>query len=257
MAVSVGLEGRVALITGGAGGLGLASALKLREAGAKLVISDLAGAFLEQTAKTHSLKAIPADIQHHEACHELVQQTLEAFGRLDILVICSGVMQTKPLLELSEAEWQHVSDINLKGSFLLVQAAAKAMHQSGGGSMVLLSSVAGRSGRPNAPHYAASKSGMLTLTKSAALALGPKIRVNAVCPGVFFTRMWEGILADRDREFGPGAGKAYLDEVVAKYPLGRIGELEELANVVLFLASDMASFITGQALNVDGGLEMD
>lgn len=255
MAVSVSLEGRVALITGGAGGLGLASALKLREAGAQVVISDLAGDLLEQTATTHSLKAFPADVQHQENCGQLVHQTVETLGRLDILVICSGVMQTKPLLELSEAEWQRMTDINLKGSFLLVQAAAKAMTE--GGSMVLLSSVAGRSGRPNAPHYAASKSGMLSLTKSAALALGPKLRVNAVCPGVFFTRMWEGILADRDREFGPGAGKVYLEEVVSKYPLKRIGELEELANAVLFLASDMASFVTGQALNVDGGLEMD
>lgn len=252
--IGISLVGKVALVTGAAGGLGLASALKLREAGATVVISDLGGERLEQTSEQHALQAIPADLQHQTACAALVDRVLEQQKRLDIVVACAGVMQTKPLLEISEAEWQRVLDINLKGTFLLVQTAAKAMQH---GSMVLLSSVAGRSGRPNAPHYAASKSGLLSLTKSAAMALAPKIRVNAICPGVFFTPMWEGILADRDREFGVGAGKAYLEEVVAKYPLGRVGELEELSNAVLFLVSDMASFITGQALNVDGGLEMD
>jgi NAD(P)-dependent dehydrogenase (short-subunit alcohol dehydrogenase family) len=126
-----------------------------------------------------------------------------------------------------------------------------------GGSIVTLASVAARSGRPDAAHYAASKSALLSLTKSAAMAYAPTVRVNAVCPGIFLTPMWEAILADREAEFGAGAGQAYLDEVLSRVPLKRVGVAVELANVVVFLLSDLSAYITGQAVNVDGGLEMD
>ena len=117
--------------------------------------------------------------------------------------------------------------------------------------------MAGRSGRANAPAYAASKAGLLSLTKSAALAYGPSVRVNAVCPGIVMTEMWRGIIRDRDHEFGPGAGQQYLDELSARMPLARPGEPQEIAQAVAFLASDLSTYITGQAVNVDGGLEMD
>jgi NAD(P)-dependent dehydrogenase (short-subunit alcohol dehydrogenase family) len=165
-------------------------------------------------------------------------------------------MQTKPMGELTAEDWRRIVDVNLTGVFHVTQAAANHMAAEGG-SIVTLASVAARSGRPNAAHYAATKSALLSLTKSAAMAYAPHVRVNAVCPGVFLTPMWESILADRDTEFGPGAGQAYLKQVLTNVPLGRAGALAELANVVAFLISDLSSYVTGQAVNVDGGLEMD
>lgn len=131
------------------------------------------------------------------------------------------------------------------------------MQAQAGGSVVTLASVAARSGRPDAAHYAASKSALLSLNKSAAMAYAPQVRFNTVCPGIFLTPMWETILADRETEFGPGAGQAYLEQVLSKVPLSRVGAMFELSNVVAFLLSDLASYVTGQAVNVDGGLEMD
>jgi NAD(P)-dependent dehydrogenase (short-subunit alcohol dehydrogenase family) len=252
----VDLQGKVALVTGGAGGLGFACAQLLARLGARVVLSDLPGERLEQAAGILKVPYIPADLSSAEAAQKLVAAVIEPTGQLDVLVACAGVMQTKPFLELTEEDWQRMLDINLSATFFLVQAAGRVMKASGGGAIVLFSSVAGHSGRPMAAHYAASKSALISLTKSAALALAPEVRVNAVCPGIFLTRMWDEIVRDRDLLMGPGAGQAYLEQVVQRTALGRPGKPEELARVVGFLASDAASYITGQAINVDGGLEL-
>lgn len=257
MAVSIDLSGKVALVTGGAGGLGQACAQFLVQAGAYVVLTDLPGELLEQTSAGLGVPSIPADLSSKGAAQKLVRAVLESAERLDVLVACAGIMQTKPFLELEEAEWRRMLDVNLSATFFLMQATATAMNASRGGAMVLLSSVAGRSGRSMAAHYAASKAALLSLTKSAALAFAPKIRVNTVCPGVFLTPMWEGIIRDRDQHQGPGTGQAYLQQVIQKTALGRPGVPEELAWVVGFLVSDAASYVTGQSINVDGGLEMD
>ncbi|MEV1329697.1 SDR family NAD(P)-dependent oxidoreductase [Micromonospora costi] len=257
----IDFTGRWALVTGGAGGLGSACARAYLAAGGSVVLADLPGERLERVAAEvratgGRVEAIGVDLADVGTCRELPHRAHAIAGRLDTLINATGVMQTKPMAEVTPEEWQRVIDINLTGVFHTTQATCGLMADHGG-SVVTIASVAARSGRPAAPAYAASKTALLSLTKSAALAYAPQVRVNAVCPGVFFTDMWRGIVEDRDREYGPGAGQRYLDEVTAKTPLARLGKAEELANVVAFLASDLAAYITGQAVNVDGGLEMD
>ena len=262
MSVTIDLSGRTALITGAAGGLGSACAAVLAEAGARLALNDVDADRLAAQARVlrdAGAEAIPvaADLSSPEAGRRLVDQTVADLGRLDILVACAGIMQTKPLLDLSEADWRRMIDVNLSGVFWLVQAAGVAMLESGGGAMVLFSSVAGRSGRPLAAHYSVAKTGLLSLTKSAAMALAPSIRVNAVCPGYFPTPMWDDIMAERERLLGAAAGRAHMERTIDATLLKRPGDPREIANAVLFLVSDAASYVTGQALNVDGGMEMD
>lgn len=257
----IDLSGRAILITGASGGLGFACAALCAQLGASVTLSDLPGEKLEQAAAQLTkdggrISLAGLDVTRTEAVEAVMTTAHEHWGKLDGLVHCAGILQTFPFLELEPQKWQRLIEINLNGAFYVTQAAGKIMKTQGYGSIVLVSSVTGRTGHPLTSDYAASKAGMLSLNISAAMSLAPEVRVNAVCPGVFMTPMWEQIMADHAKLHGERAGKEYYESVRSRSLMKRPGETIELARGVAFLLSDAASYMTGQAINIDGGMEM-
>jgi meso-butanediol dehydrogenase / (S,S)-butanediol dehydrogenase / diacetyl reductase len=255
------LASRAAMVTGAGRGIGRGIALRLAAEGAHVLVADLDAATGTETARAIEAQGgkarfVAADVARPEASRAAVAETLEAFGRLDVLVNNAGVIRARPLLDLAEDDWDRTFAVNARGLFFCLQAAARAMVRAGGGCIINVASIAGRWGRPLLADYAASKAAVISVTQSAALALAPhRVRVNAVCPGVVDTAMWAQI----DQEWGQAVG-AKPGEVlagrVAGIPLGRIETPEDVAGLVAFLASDDAAYITGQAINVCGGLHL-
>lgn len=244
------LNGKTAVVTGGASGIGRATAIRFAAEGAKVVVSDLDAAGGEKTVRLIRERGgeaifVKTDVSHSKEVSDLVQTTVNAFGGLHILFNNAGIGHSEVRsTDLSEEEWDRVIDVNLKGVFLGIKYAVPAMKASGGGAIVNTSSLLGMKGKKYESAYNASKAGVILLTKNAALEYGKfNIRVNAVAPGVIDTKIitpWK-----QDARKWPIISKANA--------LGRIGTPEEVANAVLFLASDEASFITGATLSVDGG----
>jgi glucose 1-dehydrogenase len=244
------LSGRVAVITGAARGIGKACAERFLGDGVKVVISDIDGEALASTAaelgRPDDLLMVTADVAKRTDIDALVATAVKAFGRLDIMVNNAGVARNRDFLEISEQEFDDVIAINLKGALFGVQAAAKQMIAQGGGGVIInMSSVNALLAIPTLATYAISKGGMKQLTSVAAVALAPhRIRVVAVGPGTILTDMVSSAIFSSD-EARRG--------VLSRTPIGRGGEPGEVAAVVAFLASDDASYITGQTIYPDGG----
>ena len=255
------LLGKFIMITGAARGIGLDLARTAAEKGANLILVDrdeaaLGAAKRECLNQTDYVKSVVMDITNVQEMRETVDQVIADTGQIDVLINNAGIMQTKPFLEMEEEDWDRVLSVNLKGLFFLSQAVGKHMIARRQGSIIHISSIAARFPRPLAMHYGASKAAVLSLTKSMADFFGEYgVRVNAVCPGPMETEMLQAIGRDRASLFGGSAEKAILD-YVGPIPLKRVGQPQEVAEAALFLASDQAAYITGQALNVCGGVQM-
>jgi len=246
------LKGKVAIVTGARRGMGKSHALKLADAGAKVVVSDISQEecqlVVDEIKKNRGEAiAVKCDVTKKGEVENMVKKAVDKWGKVDILVNNAGICQFKPFLELTEEEWDRTLNINLKGYFLCAQAAAKEMAKQKSGVIVNIASVAmGQVGIGflNLAHYCASKGGIVAMTEAMALELAPyNIRVNAISPGVIETPMIDPFKAD------PKAMEATL----AQIPLRRVGKPEEVSNLVLFLASDASSYMTGSTVVIDGG----
>lgn len=256
---TIDLQNKVAIITGAHQGIGLDIATILLEAGCSCMIVDVnpeinATCNRLQERYENRVLSIVANISDKENCSHIIEHTIHNFERLDILVNNAGIMRTTPFLEVTEEEWDQVMNVNLKGMFFLTQFAATYMKENQiVGSIINMSSIAGRSGRPLAPHYAASKAAVISLTKSSAEAFGKyNIRSNAICPGVITTPMMDEIYERRKILEGVDPRDTFLQRI----KLNRLGIPEDVAKTALFLSSSLSEYVNGQALNVCGGYEM-
>ncbi|MBI3104954.1 MAG: glucose 1-dehydrogenase [Candidatus Rokubacteria bacterium] len=258
------VTGRTVLITGAARGIGAACARRLAAEGARLVLADVDGAGAEKLAGELGQVAIKADVTRDEDIEGMVEEPYRLWGRLDVLFNNAGVIRLQPMLEVTREEWDRVMDVNLRAVFFVLQAAARRMQNQDlipgaelRGKLIQTASIASyRGGNHLMTPYSASKAGVVSLTRSAAQALAPqRITSNCVCPGAVETAMWEQL----DREWGAleglGQGEAWKRRI-SGIPLGRPERPEDVASVVAFLAGPDSDYMTGQALNVDGGLVM-
>jgi NAD(P)-dependent dehydrogenase (short-subunit alcohol dehydrogenase family) len=255
-------DGRTAVVTGAARGIGRACAELLAAGGARVAVADIAPEGAEETARrivAHggSAVAYPTDVTSADAVEGTVAAAERELGPVTLAVGAAGIMHNRSFLDLPEEGWDTTLAVNLKGMFLLLQAVGRRAVAHGGGAMVGVASVAGRGARPTAADYAASKAGVISLVRSAAEALAAdQVRVNAICPGVVETDMTTLIHREKAAIFGITPEES-LARQAAKIPLGRLVSAEEVAGTAAFLLSPDAGYITGQALNVCGGLEMD
>ena len=246
-------QGQVVLVTGAGRGIGKAIALAFARDGAKVAVNDINPSSCEAVAEEirsggGEAAAFHADVSNKLAVQAMLIDLEDRWGRVDVLINNAGVEPHKPIVQLDEWDWDRTIDVNLKGAFICSQSVGRMMIKQGGGVIVNIASIAGRAaGLRDRSAYVASKTGLIGFTKECAREFAAhQIRVNAVCPGVIVTEMTAHL---RDNE-------AQLKKWLEDIPLGRLGEPDDVTGLVLFLCSDAARYITGQAINVDGGKVM-
>ncbi len=243
------LEGKIALITGAARGIGKAIAIKFASEGADIAFTDLViNETVEQTVKEiesygHKVKAYASNAADFAQTHLVVEEILADFGRIDILVNNAGITKDNLMLRMEESQWDAVINVNLKSAFNFIHALTPVMSRQRGGSIINISSVVGVSGNAGQCNYSASKAGMIGLSKSIAKEMGPRgVRSNCIAPGFIITDMTEQIPEEVRKEW------------IKTIPLRRGGTVEEVAKVALFLASDLSSYVSGQVINCCGAM---
>jgi 3-oxoacyl-[acyl-carrier protein] reductase len=242
------LEGQVVVVTGGARGIGLAIATLCAEHGASLVLSDVGTAALDAAVagfEPGTVVGVTADVRRRSDMERVAAEAVGRFGRLDVWVNNAGITRDATMKNMTEEQWQQVIDVHLNGTFFGIQAAAGVMREQGSGAIVNISSISGKVGFFGQANYSAAKAGIVALSKVAAKELARHaVRVNAVQPGLIRTEMTTAMPQE------------IWDQKLAEVPLGRAGEPEEVAKVVLFLASDLASYVSGATVEVTGGRYM-
>ncbi|MBQ2363957.1 MAG: 3-oxoacyl-[Alistipes sp.] len=243
------LEGKVALVTGAGRGIGKAIALRFAEEGANVAFTDLViNEAVEQTVKEIEAmgvkaKAYASNAANFDETHDVVKQIVEDFGRIDVLVNNAGITKDGLMMRMSEAQWDAVISVNLKSAFNFIHAVTPVMAKQRSGSIINMSSVVGVSGNAGQCNYSASKAGMIGLAKSIAKEMGPRgIRANCIAPGFIITDMTNQL------------SQEVKDQWAAQIPLRRGGTPEDVANVALFLASDLSSYVSGQVLHCCGAM---
>lgn len=251
MSLQLDLTGKTALITGAGRGIGRSIARKLSQMGANIVINDIAASQDADAAAQELIDAggnaicLKGDVRNFEEIEKIIQNTLDKFGRIDILVNNAGITKDGLMMRMSDSDWDDVLDINLKGAFHMIKAVSRPMMKQRSGTIINLASVVGVMGNPGQANYVASKAGLIGLTKTTAKELSSRgITCNAVAPGFIRSAMTDKLSEEVQKEY------------FKAIPLGRFGEVEDVANVVAFLASDLAKYVTGQVIHIDGGLVM-
>lgn len=258
MTTSIDLSGRAALVTGAGSGIGRETAHVLAGAGASIACTDINLATAQETADAIKAGGGQAIAVAHDVVDEgqwvaAVKATTDAFGNIRIMVNNAGIELVKTIDQISTEDFRRVMDINVLGVFLGIKACGDAMHDSGGGSIINLSSVAGLGGAPRQAAYCASKGAVRLMTKATALELaaaGKQVRINSVHPGIIKTPMMEDLIADVPAHMRD----EMVEQMGARHPIGRLGEANDIANAILYLSSDLSSFMTGSEVVVDGGM---
>ena len=243
------LKGKTAVVTGGARGIGKCAAMTLADAGANLALLDVLDDVKQTAAEIAEMgveaEGYLADVTNSEQTNEIMRQVLDRFGSIDILVNNAGITRDNLLMRMKDEEWDKVLAINLRGAFVCLRAVARPMIRQRGGRIINIASIVGVMGNAGQCNYSASKAGLIGLTKSAARELARKgVTVNAIAPGFIQTAMTDA-LPEGARE-----------ELLKQIPMQNLGEAQDVANAILFLASDDARYVTGHVLHVDGGMAM-
>jgi len=254
------LAGQTALVTGGARGIGRAVALICARAGANVSVSDIDAAGAERVAAEvrdlgRQAIAISGDVGQDAGRQHMVQATESQLGPIDVLVNNAGIMQVVDLFEMTEADWDRMVNINAKAVFFLSQIVLKGMVARRKGAIVSLASAAGKVATGTKYlHYNVSKASVIAMTKTMSQAVAPQgVRVNCVCPGIIDTDMWVQIDREQGQKMMGLSEREWMNQRLAQIPMGRAGTVEDVAKVILFLASPLAGYMSGQAVNITGG----